>query len=133
MARSRPRSLRAGRSTTPRRTTSSISPRTRTAIADWAAPACPALSRFPPRKPVPPRGGRAPAVLLESSQEVSVMGDRTQRLKGKTNEVAGKAKAEAGYSTGSGKTEAKGVGKALKGKAQQATGKARSAAKKSTR
>ena len=56
------------------------------------------------------------------------MGDRTQRLKGKTNEVAGKAKAEAGYSTGSGKTEAKGVGKA-----QQATGKARSTVKKKTR
>jgi len=54
-------------------------------------------------------------------------------LKGKANEVAGKAKAEAGYSTGNGKTEAKGVGKALKGgKAQQATGKARSAAKKHT-
>ena len=55
------------------------------------------------------------------------MGDRTQRLKGKKNEVAGKAKVEAGRSTGSRKTEAKGVGKALKGKAQQATGKARSA------
>jgi len=26
-----------------------------------------------------------------------MMGDRTQRLKGKANEVAGKAKAEAGY------------------------------------
>jgi uncharacterized protein YjbJ (UPF0337 family) len=61
------------------------------------------------------------------------MGDRTQRLKGKTNEVAGKAKADAGYSTGSRKTEAKGVGKALKGKAQQATGKARSTVKKKTR
>jgi uncharacterized protein YjbJ (UPF0337 family) len=61
------------------------------------------------------------------------MGDRTQRLKGKTNEVAGKAKAEAGYSTGRGKTEAKGVGKALKGKAQQGVGRARSAAKKKTR
>ena len=48
--------------------------------------------------------------------------------------MAGKAKAEAGYSTGNGKTEAKGVGKALKGgKAQQATGKARSAAKKHPR
>ena len=32
------------------------------------------------------------------------MGDRTQRLKGKTNEIAGKAKADAGYSTGSRKT-----------------------------
>jgi uncharacterized protein YjbJ (UPF0337 family) len=61
------------------------------------------------------------------------VGDRTQRLKGKKNEVAGKAKAEAGYSTGRGKTEAKGVGQAVKGKAQQATGKARSTAKKRTR
>jgi uncharacterized protein YjbJ (UPF0337 family) len=61
------------------------------------------------------------------------MGDRTQRLKGKTNEVAGKAKADAGYSSGSKKTEAKGVGKAIKGKTQQAAGKARSKAKKATR
>lgn len=61
------------------------------------------------------------------------MGDRTQRLKGKANEVAAKAKADAGYKSGSKKTEAKGVGKALKGKAQQATGKARGAAKKHTR
>jgi uncharacterized protein YjbJ (UPF0337 family) len=59
------------------------------------------------------------------------MGDRTQRLKGKTNEVAGEA--EAGKATGNRKTEAKGAEKALKGKAQQATGKARSAVKKSTR
>ncbi|MFL5942454.1 MAG: CsbD family protein [Gaiellaceae bacterium] len=61
------------------------------------------------------------------------MGDRMQRVKGKANEAAGKAKANTGYATGSGKTEAKGVGKALKGKAQQATGKARSSAKKATR
>lgn len=61
------------------------------------------------------------------------MADRTQRLKGKANEAAGKAKANAGYATGSGKTEAKGVGKALKGKAQQTVGKARSNAKKATR
>ena len=61
------------------------------------------------------------------------MADRTQRLKGKANEAAGEAKANAGYATGSGKTEAKGVGKMLKGKAQQTAGKARSAAKKKTR
>ena len=54
------------------------------------------------------------------------MADRTQRLKGKANEAAGEAKANAGYATGSGKTEAKGVGKPLKGKAQQTAGKARS-------
>ena len=47
--------------------------------------------------------------------------------------AAGRAKANVGYETGSGKTEAKGVGKALKGKAQQAAGKARSTAKKKTR
>jgi uncharacterized protein YjbJ (UPF0337 family) len=61
------------------------------------------------------------------------MGDRMQRVKGKANEAAGRAKANAGHSSGSGKTEAKGVGKLVKGKAQQATGKARSAAKKKTR
>lgn len=61
------------------------------------------------------------------------MGDRTQRVKGKGNEAAGKAKANVGYEAGNGKTEAKGVGKALKGKAQQSAGKARSAVKKKTR
>jgi uncharacterized protein YjbJ (UPF0337 family) len=61
------------------------------------------------------------------------MGDRTQRLKGKANETAGKAKAAVGYETGSGSTEAKGAGQAVKGKAQQTVGKARSAAKKKTR
>ncbi len=61
------------------------------------------------------------------------MADRTQRLKGKANEVTGKLEANVGYETGSGKTEAKGVGKTLKGKAQQAVGKARSTAKKKTR
>lgn len=61
------------------------------------------------------------------------MGDRMQRLKGKGNEVAGKAKGAAGYQTHSGKTEAKGEGQAVKGKAQQAVGKARSKAKKATR
>jgi uncharacterized protein YjbJ (UPF0337 family) len=60
------------------------------------------------------------------------MGDRTQRAKGKVNEAAGRAKAAAGYHTGSGKTEAKGVGKQLKGKSQEAAGKARSTAKKKT-
>ena len=61
------------------------------------------------------------------------MADRTQRVKGKANETAGKAQAKAGSMTGSRKTEAKGVGKALKGKTQQAVGKARSNAKKTTR
>jgi uncharacterized protein YjbJ (UPF0337 family) len=61
------------------------------------------------------------------------MGDRTQRLKGKANETAGKAKANTGVMTGSGKTEAKGVGKMVKGKAQKTAGKARSSAKKATR
>ena len=61
------------------------------------------------------------------------MGDRMQRLKGKANEAGGRAKANAGYETGSGKTEAKGVGKMLKGKTQSAVGKTRSAVKKGTR
>jgi uncharacterized protein YjbJ (UPF0337 family) len=61
------------------------------------------------------------------------MADRTQRLKGKANETVGRAKANVGARSGSGKTGAKGVGKMVKGKAQQAAGKARSAAKKKTR
>jgi uncharacterized protein YjbJ (UPF0337 family) len=61
------------------------------------------------------------------------MADRAQRLKGKANEAAGKAKANLGYETGRGKTEAKGVGKAVKGRAQQTAGKARSAVKKNPR
>ena len=51
---SRPRSGRPPSSTTPRTTTSSTSARTRTAIAGWAAPACPARSGCWP-KPEPPR------------------------------------------------------------------------------
>jgi uncharacterized protein YjbJ (UPF0337 family) len=61
------------------------------------------------------------------------MGDRTQRLKGKANEAAGKTKGAAGYRTRSGKTEAKGAAQTVKGKTQQAVGKARSTAKKKTR
>ena len=61
------------------------------------------------------------------------MADRTQRLKGKANETAGKAKANTGVQTGSKKTEAKGVGKMVKGKTQKAAGSARSAVKKKTR
>jgi uncharacterized protein YjbJ (UPF0337 family) len=61
------------------------------------------------------------------------MGDRAQRVKGKTNELAGKTKATAGYRSGRGTTEAKGAAKAVKGKTQQAAGKASSRAKKATR
>ena len=61
------------------------------------------------------------------------MGDRTQRLKGKANEVKGKTKAGVGYETGKPTTEAKGAATAAKGKVQQAVGKARSEAKKRTR
>jgi uncharacterized protein YjbJ (UPF0337 family) len=61
------------------------------------------------------------------------MGDRTQRLKGKANEVAGKTKRAAGGETGRGKTEAEGTRQTIKGKVQQALGKARSTAKKKTR
>jgi len=45
------------------------------------------------------------------------MGDRTQRLKGKANEAAGKTEASVGYQARSGKHEAKGAATALKGKA----------------
>jgi uncharacterized protein YjbJ (UPF0337 family) len=62
-----------------------------------------------------------------------MMGDRTQRLKGKANEAVGKTKGATGYHSGSGKTEAKGAAQTVKGKTQQAVGKARSAAKKKTR
>jgi len=51
------------------------------------------------------------------------MGDRTLRVKGKTNEVAGEAKANVGYDTGSRKTEAKGAGRMLKGKASRRPGR----------
>jgi uncharacterized protein YjbJ (UPF0337 family) len=61
------------------------------------------------------------------------MGERMQRLKGKKNELVGRTKANAGYESGRGKTEAKGVGQIMKGKTQQTVGKARHKAKKATR
>jgi uncharacterized protein YjbJ (UPF0337 family) len=61
------------------------------------------------------------------------MGDRMQRLKGKANETAGRTKANVGYESGHGKTEAKGVGQMVKGKTQKTVGKVRSKAKKATR
>ncbi|TML88159.1 MAG: CsbD family protein [Actinobacteria bacterium] len=61
------------------------------------------------------------------------MGDRTQRVKGKINEVTGKTKRAAGYQRGDTATEAKGAAQTLKGKTQQAVGKARGTVKKKTR
>jgi uncharacterized protein YjbJ (UPF0337 family) len=61
------------------------------------------------------------------------VGDRTQRLKGKGNEAVGKAKVDAGRSSGKTSTQAKGAAQAVKGKAQQTVGEARSEAKKATR
>lgn len=61
------------------------------------------------------------------------MGERMQRLKGKTNEVVGRKKANHGARSGRGKTETKGVGQLLKGKTQQTVGKARHNTKKATR
>ena len=61
------------------------------------------------------------------------MADRTQRLKGKANEAAGRTKSAVGYQSGNAKTEAKGTAQTVKGKTQQAVGKARSKAKKTTR
>jgi uncharacterized protein YjbJ (UPF0337 family) len=61
------------------------------------------------------------------------VGDRTQRVKGKGNELAGKTKSRVGYQSRKPKTEAKGGAQAVKGKTQQAVGKARSTVKKKTR
>jgi uncharacterized protein YjbJ (UPF0337 family) len=61
------------------------------------------------------------------------MGDRTDRVKGKANEISGRTQADVGYSSGSGKTEAKGLARTAKGKAQQAAGKAKGSVKKATR
>ena len=61
------------------------------------------------------------------------MADRTQRAKGKAEEVKGRTKREAGRATGRQSTEARGAGEELKGKAKNKTGKARSAVKKATR
>lgn len=61
------------------------------------------------------------------------MGDRTQRVKGKTEETKGRVKRATGAATGDRSTEAKGAGEELKGKAKNAVGKARSSLKKSTR
>jgi uncharacterized protein YjbJ (UPF0337 family) len=61
------------------------------------------------------------------------MGDRMQRVKGKANEVAGKAERRAGADTGDRTAEGKGEARALKGKAQQAVGTASSTVKMATR
>jgi uncharacterized protein YjbJ (UPF0337 family) len=61
------------------------------------------------------------------------MGDRTQRAKGKAEEVKGRVKREAGIATGSPGREARGAGEELKGKTKKTVGRARSAAKKATR
>ena len=57
------------------------------------------------------------------------MSDRTQRLKGKANEVAGKAKGRVGAKRGKPETQNQGAGQALKGQAQQVAGHLRGAAK----
>jgi uncharacterized protein YjbJ (UPF0337 family) len=61
------------------------------------------------------------------------MGDRTQRVKGKAEELKGAGKREAGAASGDRSTEAKGAAEELKGKATNAIGRARSEAKKATR
>ena len=60
------------------------------------------------------------------------MGDRIQRLKGKMNKAAGRSKSEAGYRSGSPRTELKGNAQSLKGETQEAMGKARSKVRKAT-
>jgi uncharacterized protein YjbJ (UPF0337 family) len=61
------------------------------------------------------------------------MGDRTQRVKGKGEEVKGRVKRETGIATGRPGTELRGAGEEAKGKAKNTVGKVRSAAKKATR
>jgi len=61
------------------------------------------------------------------------MGDRTQRIKGKAEEMKGSTKRDAGAATGRQSTEAKGAAEELKGKATNAVGRGRSAVKKATR
>ena len=58
------------------------------------------------------------------------MGDLTQRLKGKVNQVTGRTKSKVGYESGHPRTELKGDTQQLKGEAQEAVGKARSKVKK---
>lgn len=61
------------------------------------------------------------------------MADRLQRVKGASEEAAGKAKREAGDLSDRPTTTARGAGKQANGKVKKAVGKARSAAKKATR
>jgi uncharacterized protein YjbJ (UPF0337 family) len=56
-----------------------------------------------------------------------------QRLKGKTDELMGKAKMSAGRKSGSPRTEAKGAAQTAKGKTESTIGEARSETKKATR
>jgi uncharacterized protein YjbJ (UPF0337 family) len=61
------------------------------------------------------------------------MGDRTQRLKGKGEELKGRTKREAGQAAGRPGTEARGGAEELKGKGKNAAGRASSGVKKATR
>ncbi len=58
------------------------------------------------------------------------MGSTTDKIKGYTNQAAGKVKEKVGQATGSGKTETQGNVQSIKGKAQVAAGKAKDAVKK---
>jgi uncharacterized protein YjbJ (UPF0337 family) len=60
------------------------------------------------------------------------MGDRMQRVKGKANEMMGKAKVKASKRKGSDSTGSDGVVQQAKGKTQQAVAKVRTTAKKAT-
>jgi uncharacterized protein YjbJ (UPF0337 family) len=61
------------------------------------------------------------------------MGDRSQRVKGKTEETKGRLKRETGIAAGRPGTETRGAAEEIKGKLKNAVGRARSAAKKATR
>jgi uncharacterized protein YjbJ (UPF0337 family) len=61
------------------------------------------------------------------------MGDRTQRVKGKAEEVTGRLKATVAHDVRDGSTEAKGAARVAKGRARWLAGRASSAFKKRTR
>jgi uncharacterized protein YjbJ (UPF0337 family) len=85
--------------------------------------------RQPPRQTRPHRVD----VEIPDPAKGGEMGDRTKRLKGKTEEIKGRTKRDTGRATGRPGTEARGAGEELKGKTKNAAGRASSGIKKATR
>jgi uncharacterized protein YjbJ (UPF0337 family) len=61
------------------------------------------------------------------------MGDRKQRVKGKAEDLMGRAKKKDGKTAGNRSQQVRGAAKELKGKARNAAGKASSSVKRGTR